>query len=98
MRECFRNWTGPSSSMESDIILESFSKAEQQHSVQHINFIGDGDSSVHTTLTSGVRDWGHAITKQECANLAVKCYKSALENLVKDKPQDKGRHKLTESQ
>ena len=98
MHECFRNWTGLSSSMESDIILEGFSKAEQQHSVRYINFIGDGDSSVHTTLISGVRGWGHAITKQECANLAVKCYKSALENLVKDKPQYKGKHKLTEPQ
>ena len=96
--ECFRNWTGSSSSMESDIILEGFSKAEQQHGVRYINFIGDGDSSVHTTLISGVRGWGHAITKQECANHAVKCYRSALENLVKDKPQYKGRHKLTEPQ
>ena len=66
--------------------------------MRYINFIGDGDSSVHTTLISGVRGWGHAITKQECANHAVKCYRSALENLVKDKPQYKGRHKLTEPQ
>ena len=33
--------------MESDIILEGFRKAEQQHGLQYINFIGDGDSSVH---------------------------------------------------
>ena len=58
--ECFRNLTGLSSSMESDIILEGFSKPEQQHGVQYINFIVDGDSSVHTTLISRVRGWGHA--------------------------------------
>ena len=98
MHECFRNWIGSSSSMESDIILEGFSIAEQQHSVRYINFIGDGDSSVHTTLISGVCGWSHVLTKQECANHAVKCYRSTLENLVKDKPQDKGRHKLTEPQ
>lgn len=95
--ECFRNWGGPSSSMESDIILEGFCKAEKQHGLRYTNFIGDGDSSVHTTLISGVPGWGHIITKQECANHAVKCYRSALENLVKDKPHYKGRHKLTEA-
>lgn len=96
--ECFKNWDGSSSSMESDIILEGFRVAEKQHGLRYTNFIGDGDSSVHTTLISGVPGWGHAITKQECANHAVKCYRSALENLVKDKPHYKGRHKLTEVQ
>ena len=96
--ECYKNWSGLSSSMESDIILEGFCKAEQQHGLRYINFIGDGDSSVHTMLISGVSGWGHAISKQECANHAVKCYRSSLENLAKDKPQYKGRHKLTESQ
>ena len=96
--QCFKNWDGSSSSMESDIILEGFCMAEKQHGLRYTNFIGDGDSSVHTTLVSGVPGWGHAITKQECANHAVKCYRSALENLVKDKPHYKGRHKLTEAQ
>ena len=48
--ECFRNWIGLSSSMECGIILEGFSKAEQQHGVRYINFTGDGDSSVTTHL------------------------------------------------
>ena len=50
----FKNWDGSSSSMESDIILEGFCMAEKQHGLRYINFIGDGDSSVHTTLISGV--------------------------------------------
>ena len=48
--ECFNNWDGLSSSMESDIILEGFCVAEKQHGLRYTNFIGDGDSSVHTTL------------------------------------------------
>ena len=91
---CFKNWDGSSSLMESDIILKGFCKAEKQHGLRYINFIGDGNSSVDTTLVSGVPEWGHAITKQECANHAVKCYRSALENLLKDKPHYKGKHKL----
>ena len=93
---CFKNWNGASASMESDIILEGFQIAEQQHGVRYIKFIGDGDSSVHAQLISGVSGWGYAIQKQECANHAVKCFRSSLEKLVKDKPQYKGRGKLTE--
>ena len=33
----------------------------------------------------------------ECANHAVKCYRTALENLVHDKPSYKGKGKLTEA-
>ena len=93
---CFKNWSGASASMESDIILEGFRMAEQQHGVRYIKFIGDGDSSVHAQLISGISGWGYAIQKQECSNHAVKCFRSSLEKLVKDKPQYKGRGKLTE--
>ena len=55
--------------------------AEKQHDLMYTNFIGDGDSSVHTTLISGVPGWGHAITKQECANHVVQYYRSALEKI-----------------
>ena len=94
---CFKNWTGASSSMESDLILEGFLAAEKQHGVRYINFIGDGDSSVYSTLVSNVPGWGYSIKKQECANHALKCYRASLEQLIKDKPSYKGKHKLTEN-
>ena len=47
------------------------------------------------TLVAQVPVWGHAIEKIECTNHAVKCYQSALENLVKDKPHYKGKGKST---
>jgi len=81
--------------MESNVILEGFSKAEKQHGLRYTNFIGDGDSSVQNTLRENIKEWGHAITKQECANHT---FRTHLENLVKDKPQYKGRNKLTEAQ
>ena len=81
--------------METDIILAGFKAAETQHGVHYINFIGNGDSSVYPTLVAGVPGWGYTITKKECANHALKCYRSSLEQLVKDKPQYKGKHKLT---
>ena len=62
---CFRNWTGPSSAMETDIILEGFLKCETQHNLRYTSFIRDGDSSVYPTLISSI-PWGYAIKKIEC--------------------------------
>ena len=93
---CFKNWEEASASMESDIIVEGFQLAEQQHGVRYTKFIGDGDSSVLARLREDVKVWGRDIEKQECANHAVKCFRSSLEKLAKEKPQYKGRGKLTE--
>ena len=94
--QCFKNWNASSSEMETDIIVEGFRTCEQQHGVRYISFIGDGDSSVYPSLISSI-PWGYAITKIECANHCVKCYRTALEKLVQDKPSYKGRGKLTEA-
>ena len=59
--------------------------AEKDHGVRYIGFIGDGDSSVHTTLIPG---WGYAIKKLECANHACMFYCSALNSSYKG-PQKK---------
>ena len=93
---CFRNWDKSSSAMETDIILKGFLQSETQHGLRYIQFIGDGDSSVYPALVSGV-PYGYFIKKVECANHAVKCYRTALENLVHDKPCYKGKGKLTET-
>ena len=47
---CFLNWNGSSSAMEAEIILDSFHNCEEQHGVQYIEFIGDGDSTMFPTL------------------------------------------------
>ena len=93
---CFLNWDESSSAMETDIILKGFLQSEEQHGLRYTQFIGDGDSSVYPALVSGV-PYGNFIKKMECANHAVKCYRTALENLVHDKSCYKGRGKLTEA-
>ena len=72
------------------------SEVYDDHGLRYIQFIGDGDSAIHPTLGSGV-PWGYAIRKLECANHAMKCYRTELENLVHDKPHNKRRGKLTET-
>lgn len=93
---CFKNWSGSSSSMETDIIVEGFQKAESQHGVRYLCFVGDGDSSVYADLVAKVPVWGYAIKKMECANHATKCYRSSLEKLAQDNSAYKGKGKLTE--
>ena len=93
--DCYKNWTGSSSSMESDIIVQGFQEAESKYGLRYINFVGDGDSSVYPSLIAGVPQWGHAIRKIECANHAIKCYRGALEKLALEKPQYRGKGKLT---
>ena len=66
---CFKNWSGLSSSMETN---DGFQKAESQHIVRYLRFIGDGDSSVHPVLVAKVPVWGYTIRKIECANHATK--------------------------
>ena len=92
---CYKNWDGPSSSMETDILVEGFKQAEHKYGLRYTCFTGDGDSSVHVNLVTQVPCWGHTIRKTECANHAIKCYRSALENLVVEKPHYKGKGKLT---
>ena len=94
--KCFRNWNASSSEMETDIIVQGFTEAEKVHGVRYTKFIGDGDSSVYPTLIQKVSGWGHAIKKLECANHVCKCYRGALEKLVRDNPSYKGRGGLTE--
>ena len=93
---CFKNWAASSSRLETDVMLEGFQEAERVHGVWYMRFVGDGDSSVHTTLVQSVPVWGLAIKKQECANHACKCYRSALEKLVQEKPAYEGKGGLTE--
>ncbi len=93
--QCFKNWEKSSSEMESDIILDGFLEAEHVHGVRYIRFVGDGDSSVHTTLLQSVPGWGFAIRKLECANHACKCYRGALEKIVQQNASYKGTGGLT---
>ena len=67
---------GSSCAMEADIILEWFWMSESIHGLRYPWFIGDGDSSVYNFLTTDVPTNGYAITKVECANHAVKCYRN----------------------
>ena len=95
--QCYRNWSGSSCSMEADIILEGFRQSEIMHGLRYLWLIGDGDSSVYHSVVTGVPTYGRDITKVECANHAVKCYRNRLEALCNDKPQYRGKYGLSQT-
>ena len=91
----YRNWSGSSCSMEPDIILEGFRLSEEMHGLRYLWLIGDGDSSVYHSVVTGVPSYGKDITKVECANHAVKCYRNRLEALCNNKPHYCGKYGLS---
>ena len=95
--KCYHNWSSSSCSMEADIILEGFRQSENMHGLRYLWMIGDGDSSVYHSVVTGVPSYGRDITKVECANHAVKCYRNRLEALCIDKPQYCGKHGLSQA-
>ena len=71
--------------MEADIVAEGFRQAESMHVIRYMKVVGDGDSSVRSTIQDTV-SWGPYVTKIECANHAVKSYHSRLEKITEDYP------------
>ena len=55
--DCYKNCSGLSSSIETDIILEGFLVAKKEHGIYYINFFGDGDGSVYPTSVLGFPGW-----------------------------------------
>ena len=66
--------------MEADIVVEGFKHAETMHGVRYMFLIGDGDSSVLTSIQQSVPGWGRYVRKIECVNHVLKNYRSKLED------------------
>ena len=94
---CYHNWSGSSCSMEADIILEGFRLSEELHGLRYLWLIDYGDSSVYHSVVTGVPLYGRKITKVECTNHTVKCYRNRLEAWCNDKPDYRGKHGLSQA-
>ena len=91
---CYRNWSGSSVAMETDIITEGFCSSEKSQGLRYMRVIGDGDSSVMANIRQSV-PYGMYVEKLECANHACKCYRNRLEELAKAHPEFCGKGGLT---
>ena len=59
-----KNCSGSSSAtMEVDILIRGFNSAESKHGLRYVRVIGDGDTSVVSSIKQFVPVWGNMETK-----------------------------------
>lgn len=80
---CYKNWTGTSTSMEANIIVEGFKKSVAMYGIKYVKLIGDGDSSVHRKLLECMPYGSIIIQKIECKNHILRNYINKLKDCVK---------------
>ena len=93
---CFKNWSSYSTAVEADIIAAGLQQFEAMHRARYMKVVGIGDSSVLYTIHTTV-PYGTDVSKLECANHSVNCYRSHLEQMVKDFADFKGHGNLSKS-
>ena len=87
---CLKNWTGSSTSMETDIIVEAFTRSIEIHGIRYTSLVGDGDSSVTKKLQT-VKPCGNVpIQKIECSNHLLRNYSNNLKQLPSKRYSSKG--------
>ena len=69
--------------MESNSVAKAFWLPQTTHRIRNLKMVGDGDSSpIQQTVSNG-----SYVDKIECANHAVKSYRSQFEQLTADNSQ-----------
>ena len=92
--ECYANWKGSSTSMESAILLEGFQTSMETHGLIYSKFVGDGDSSVFATVIDVYK--GMKVQKVECMNHVLKNLTSKLLQIYMPNGSDGNRVPLSE--
>jgi hypothetical protein len=78
---CYKNLSGTSTSMESDIIVQGFQSNLAMHGIKYAYLIGDGDSSVQKKLLESRPYKDTQMQKIECTNHLLRNYCSPLRDL-----------------
>lgn len=65
---CFKNYNGPSTGMESTILVEGFKKSIEQHGLIYGRLISDGDASTYSKILEARPYQNKTVEKIECRN------------------------------
>lgn len=65
---CFKNYSGSSTSMESDILLEGFKQSMETHNLIYGRMVADGDSSTFKKISEARVYPNFSVEKIECRN------------------------------
>ncbi|XP_063215915.1 uncharacterized protein LOC134527292 [Bacillus rossius redtenbacheri] len=78
---CYKIWSGSSTSMEANIILEGFQQSEALYNVKYSKMIADGDSSCYKKILEARPYANLTVEKIECRNHLLRNYCTKLRNL-----------------
>lgn len=83
--KCYKNWSGSSTAMEADAIVEGFKISVSMHGLKYYALIGDGDSSVYRKILEA-RPYGRAliVIKLECRNHILRNFRGRLRKIVEN--------------
>lgn len=80
--KCYKNWSGTSSAMESDIIVEGFQQSMPLHGVKFSRMIGDGDSNVYKKILDSRPYDDVTVEKIECRNHLLRNFCNKLKEIA----------------
>lgn len=79
---CTKNYSGPSSDMEWQSILEGFQKSIELYNIRYLRLVADGDSSTYAKIIEH-RPYGHRhVVKDECTNHLKRNFRKQIETAV----------------
>jgi YqaJ-like viral recombinase domain len=79
--KCYKNYEGPPTGMEQDIIIEGINAIHKMHNVSIEEYLGDGDSSVIARIKERCNG-GYRVVKVPCKNHAIRVYCYSLYGLA----------------
>ncbi|GBM84422.1 hypothetical protein AVEN_102063-1, partial [Araneus ventricosus] len=81
--KCFKNWSGNSTAMESDIIVEGFCQSLKMYGIKFNRVIGDGDSNVYKMILDARPYDDLLVEKIECKNHLLRNFCNKLQELAR---------------
>lgn len=82
--QCYKNFTGSSTAMESTLIVEGFKSSIELYGVIYGRLISDGDSSTYAKILEARPYSQYTVEKVECRNHLLRNLCNKLESLTSD--------------
>ena len=94
---CTKFFSGSSTSMESEILVQGFKSSLAMYGIKYHRLIGDGDSSVYSKIVEARPYVDTTVEKIECRNHLVRNYSAKLKDLTTNTKFSCKERKLLES-
>lgn len=82
--KCFKNYSGPSTGMEADILVDGFKQSLDMYNIIYRSVIADGDSSTYKKILEARPYPNITVEKIECRNHVLRNMCNKLRALTKD--------------